>query len=190
MRGTVCGAENTVATTIKTHELQGLYCTGEDRKGTNDLNLSEEEEAGDHTGWHQINEQERRFLGANKCVRFMEKEGDHGGECNYPVERDEIEAQNLWALKKESWFNSGYNGKPPKTYKGKKIHWLSFQNNLHGCYTVDRLWAARLEMGRWGDGGGGLLKLSRWGMVGLHGWWLWRSWGFFTNCISNSKKPS
>ena len=116
MRGTVCGAENTVATTIKTHELQGLYCTGEDRKGTNDLNLSEEEEAGDHTGWHQINEQELRFLGANKCVRFMEKEGDHGGECNYPVERDEIEAQNLWALKKESWFNSGYNGKPPKTY--------------------------------------------------------------------------
>lgn len=85
--GTVRGAENTVATTTKTHELQGLYCTGEDRKGTNDLNLSEEGEAGDHTGWHQINEQEWRFLGANKCVRFMEKEADHGGECNYSGEK-------------------------------------------------------------------------------------------------------
>lgn len=49
VRGTVHGAENTVASTIKTHELQGLSCTGEDRKGTSELNLSEEEEAADHT---------------------------------------------------------------------------------------------------------------------------------------------
>ena len=93
------------------------------------------------------------------------------------VERDEIEAQNLRALQKGVLIQFWLQWEATKNLQiqEKKIHWLSFQSNLHGCYTVDRLWGARLEMGRWGDGGGGLLKLSRWGMVGLHGWWLWRS---------------
>lgn len=64
--------------------------------------------------------------GANKCVRFVEKEGDHGGECNYSVERDEIEAHILWALKEESWFNSGYNGKPPETHRYKRKKYIGY----------------------------------------------------------------
>lgn len=81
------------------------------------------------------------------------------------VERDEIKAQRLWALKRTLDSILVTMGSH-QTIVGtrEKIFWLSFQNNLHGCFVVDRVSGARLETGRWGRR---LLELSRWEMVVL-----------------------
>ena len=168
--GTVRGAENTVATTTKTHELQGLYCTREDRKGTNDLNLSEEGEAGDLTSWHQINEQEWRFLGANKCVRFMEKEADHGGECNYsgekwdrgsePVDIKKGVLIQFW-LQWEATKNLQIQGKKNTlVIISEQSPWLLYHRQTLGSKAGDG------EMGRWGRGTAETVQVG-------DGWFAW-----------------
>ena len=81
------------------------------------------------------------------------------------VERNKIKAQSLWALKRNLDSILVTMGSHQTTGgTRKKIFWLSFQNNLHGCFAADTLQGARLETGRWGRR---LLVLSRWEMVGL-----------------------